>query len=178
MRISLRNAARDAAVGTREALQGARTALEDSVEDIADPGAAAWRNGRGRGLMRPDLRGERSMTERVGEVWEVYFGHMLGSVDHALAEGWITRDDLAEPFLMLGMPAAAAMELVLLSCPPRVQDAVALSTRILLSAEVIRTLTEESGVRQGSSSRSLCGSVTTSFTVTRTRDSVGALVFN
>ena len=152
--------------------------LEDSVEDIADPGAAAWRNGRGRGLMRPDLRGERSMTERVGEVWEVYFGHMLGSVDHALAEGWITRDDLAEPFLMLGMPAAAAMELVLLSCPPRVQDAVALSTRILLSAEVIRTLTEESGVRQGSSSRSLCGSVTTSFTVTRTRDSVGALVFN
>jgi hypothetical protein len=99
-------------------------------------------------------------------------------VDHALAEGWITRDDLAEPFLMLGMPAAAAMELVLLSCPPRVQDAVALSTRILLSAEVIRTLTEESGVRQGSSSRSLCGSVTTSFTVTRTRDSVGALVFN
>ncbi|KAJ1486192.1 hypothetical protein T484DRAFT_1943949 [Baffinella frigidus] len=133
MRMSLRNAARDSAIKTREALNGARTALEDRIEDIADPGAAAWRSGGGGGVMRPNVRAGTAMTERVGDVWEAFFSHMFTSVDTALIEGWITKEDIAEPFLMLGMPAAAAMELVLLSAPKG--SGVTLTSRLHLTPE-------------------------------------------
>lgn len=41
------------------------------------------------------------------QVWDAFFSRMFQSIDVALCEGWISKDDISEPFLQLGMPAAA-----------------------------------------------------------------------
>jgi len=40
-------------------------------------------------------------------VWDAFFDQMMSCVDVALSERNLSTDDLTEPFLMLGMPAAA-----------------------------------------------------------------------
>jgi len=40
---------------------------------------------------------------------------MMTSLDAALCEGWIVSDDFSEPFIQLGMPAIAIIEIALLS---------------------------------------------------------------
>ena len=51
----------------------------------------------------------------VNQVWEAFFSQMMTSMDSALCEGWIVPDDLSEPFIQLGMPALAIVEIALRS---------------------------------------------------------------
>ena len=51
----------------------------------------------------------------VNNVWESFFNKMMTCMDSALCEGWIVPDDFSEPFIQLGMPAIAIIEIALQS---------------------------------------------------------------
>lgn len=51
----------------------------------------------------------------INRVWELYFNQMMTSMDSALCDGWIEQNDLSEPFIQLGMPALAIVEIALQS---------------------------------------------------------------
>lgn len=80
----------------------------EALEDRLDPGASRQRR-RGGGFY------ESAGDNTVQSVWESFFERMLTCVDSALCEGWIVPDDLSEPFIQLGMPALAIMDIALAS---------------------------------------------------------------
>lgn len=46
---------------------------------------------------------------------QAFFNRMMTCMDSALCEGWIVPDDFSEPFIQLGMPAIAIIEIALQS---------------------------------------------------------------
>jgi hypothetical protein len=82
----------------------------DALEQRLDPQPAHQRGGqRGGGYYAAPGEGT------INHVWEAFFNQMMTSMDSALCDGWIVQDDLSEPFIQLGMPALAIVEIALQS---------------------------------------------------------------
>ena len=82
----------------------------DALEQRLDPQPVQQRGGQ-RGGGYYEAPGEGT----INQVWEAFFNQMMTSMDSALCDGWIVQDDLSEPFIQLGMPALAIVEIALQS---------------------------------------------------------------
>jgi len=109
---SIRGNLRQAFGRVAERVDSLRQEGWDALENRLDPPPVHQRPGfsrRGGGYY------EAPGDSDVNNVWEAFFNTMMTSLDAALCEGWIVSDDFSEPFIQLGMPAIAIIEIALLS---------------------------------------------------------------